>query len=63
MTEITLIKGKLIEWEKGDVFIVQSEDGNRFNFWFPPEVSPERTALLDSMMHCTDVEVVVRVME
>lgn len=32
-------------------------------FGSPPEVSPERTALLDSMMHCTDVEVVVRVKE
>ena len=63
MTDIVLIKGKLIEWTQGDTFVIKSEDGDRFNFWFPPEVSPERTELLDAMFNRNDVEVAVRVIK
>lgn len=63
MTDISLIKGKLIHWEVGDTFTIQSEDGNRFSFWFPPEVSSERIALIDAMFYRATVKVVVQVEE
>lgn len=61
MTDIMLIEGKLIDYEKGDIFTIKSENGNRFNFWFGPEVSPERTALIDAMFNGSNVKVVVTI--
>lgn len=61
MTDVTLIEGKIVEWELGDVFIIKSDDGERFSFFFPSEVSPERTTLLDAMQHRNKVKIVVQV--
>lgn len=63
MTDIKLIEGKLIHWEIGDTFTVRSKDGERFTFWFTPEVSPERTALIDAMFNRAMVKVVVQIEE
>lgn len=61
MTDIKLIEGKIIHWEIGDQFTIKSDDGDKFSFWYPHEVSPERTELLTAMQYRKTVKVIVQV--
>lgn len=61
MTEIVLIEGKIIHWEIGDQFTIKSDDGDKFSFWYPHQVSAERTELLTAMQYRDTVKVIVQV--
>lgn len=66
MTDIKIGSGKISTWTKGDEFEINLDrdcfiHGAKVKFEFPPEVSDERTALIDAMGERKVVEIIIRI--
>lgn len=66
MTDIKIGSGKICTWTKGDEFEIKLDHdslmkGEKVKIEFSPEISDERTALIEAMGERTVVQIIIRI--